>query len=220
MRSHTPDERRADRPHEVPDPSGLAYRAAKRTLDVAAAASGLLLLAPVLAAAAVAVRLSSPGNVLFRQVRVGWRGRPFEILKLRTMREGASGPSVTAASDPRVTRVGRILRRYKLDELPQLWNVLVGEMSLVGPRPEVPRYVERFPEAYARILTVRPGLTDYAAIAYRDEESILAAAEDPEAAYVDVVLPAKIALYGRYLAERSILTDLKLLARTLAAVAR
>jgi lipopolysaccharide/colanic/teichoic acid biosynthesis glycosyltransferase len=158
--------------------------------------------------------------VLFRQVRVGWRGRTFRILKLRTMRQATVGPEVTAGGDARVTHVGRVLRRFKLDELPQLWNVLVGDMSLVGPRPEVPRYVQRFPEAYARILGVRPGITDFAAIAYRDEESILAASSDPEATYVEVVLPAKIALYHRYLAERSLLTDLRLLARTLGAVAR
>ena len=204
----------------APIESRLAYRLSKRAIDVAASAAGLVLVSPLLAAAAVAVKLSSPGPVVFRQVRVGWRGRSFEILKLRTMRRGSDGPSVTAGGDARVTRVGGFLRRYKLDELPQLWNVLVGDMSLVGPRPEVPRFVERFPEAYARILTIRPGITDFAALEYRDEESILAGAADPEAEYVNVVLPAKIALYRRYLEERSLSTDLRLLARTLAAIVR
>lgn len=187
----------------------------KRALDVLASGLGLLALSPLLAVLAVAVAASSPGPVLFRQVRVGRGGRPFHILKFRSMRHGTAGPAVTASGDPRITGVGRFLRRHKLDELPQLWNVLVGEMSLVGPRPEAPRYVERYPEAYARILTVRPGLTDFAALEYRDEERILAASADPEAAYLNVVLPAKIALYQRYLAEMSLATDLRLILRTL-----
>ena len=201
-------------------PARLAYFATKRVIDVAAAGAGLGLLWPVLAAAAVAVKLSSPGPVLFRQERVGRHGRPFRILKFRSMRAGANGPAVTASGDERVTPVGRLLRRYKLDELPQLWNVLVGEMSLVGPRPEVPRYVDRFPADYERILTIRPGITDRAALEYRDEESVLAGAADPEAAYVDVVLPAKIALYHRYLDEMSLRTDLALVLRTFAVLPR
>ena len=201
-------------------PARLAYFATKRVIDVAAAGAGLGLLWPVLAAAAVAVKLSSPGPVLFRQERIGRYGRPFRILKFRSMRAGANGPAVTASGDERVTPVGRLLRRYKLDELPQLWNVLVGEMSLVGPRPEVPRYVDRFPADYERILAIRPGITDRAALEYRDEESVLAGAADPEAAYVDVVLPAKIALYHRYLDEMSLRTDLALVLRTLAVLPR
>lgn len=196
------------------------YRVAKRATDVAIAAAGLLLLGPLLAVVALGVRLSSPGPVLFRQLRVGRGGRLFRILKFRSMRDGATGAAVTARGDARVTPVGRVLRRWKLDELPQLWNVLVGDMSLVGPRPEVPRYVDRFPGDYARILRVRPGITDFAAVEYRDEESVLAAASDREAAYVDVVLPAKIALYHRYLDEMSMATDLALIFRTLAVVLR
>ncbi len=196
------------------------YAAAKRAMDIVGATAGLFALSPLLAAAAAAVKLTSPGPALFRQTRVGLGGRPFQILKLRSMRVDASGPSVTRGGDARVTAIGRVLRRTKLDELPQLWNVLVGDMSLVGPRPEVPRYVERFPDAYARILTIRPGITDYAALEYRDEEAVLASAPDLESAYVDVVLPAKIRLYERYLQEMSLGTDLKLLARTAAAVLR
>lgn len=194
--------------------------AVKRALDLAVALPLLALLSPLLAVLALAVKLDSAGPFLFRQVRVGRGGRPFRILKLRTMRVGAVGAAVTARGDARVTAVGRFLRRWKLDELPQLWNVVVGDMSLVGPRPEVPRYVERFPEDYARILRVRPGVTDLAAIVYRDEEAVLAAAPDPEAAYVQTVLPAKIALYHRYLDEMSLRTDLGLLLRTVAAVLR
>jgi lipopolysaccharide/colanic/teichoic acid biosynthesis glycosyltransferase len=205
--------------HRSPD-RRLAYRAAKRGLDVAASALGLVALSPVLAASALAVKLSSPGPVLFRQERIGRRGQPFRILKFRSMRDGASGPAVTAGGDERITPVGRALRRHKLDELPQLWNVLVGDMSLVGPRPEVRRYVERFPDDYARILGVRPGITDRAALEYRDEESVLAAAADPEAAYVGTVLPAKIQLYHRYLDEMSLRTDLSLVLRTLASLLR
>jgi lipopolysaccharide/colanic/teichoic acid biosynthesis glycosyltransferase len=199
---------------------GPGYRASKRAFDVLCAGSGLLALSPLLAGAAVAVKLSSPGSVLFRQVRVGQGGRRFCILKFRSMTTGAAGPSVTAGGDARITPVGRVLRRYKIDELPQLWNVVVGDMSLVGPRPEVPRYVEKFAADYRNILSVRPGITDYAALEYRDEESVLAAAADPETAYVKEVLPAKIALYRRYLAERSFATDVKLVLRTLAALIR
>jgi len=198
----------------------LAYRFTKRTMDVVCAGAGLLLLSPLLVLLVLAVRLSSPGPVLFRQLRVGWKGRPFDVLKFRSMRVGCSGPEITAAGDARVTRVGRQLRRYKLDELPQLWNVLVGDMSLVGPRPEVPRFVRCFPADYALILTIRPGITDYATLQYRDEESLLATAPDPESTYVQTVLPAKIRLYHRYLDEMSLKTDLVLVFRTLAAVIR
>jgi lipopolysaccharide/colanic/teichoic acid biosynthesis glycosyltransferase len=181
---------------------------------------GLVVLSPVLAAASLSVKLSSPGPILFRQVRIGRGGRPFRILKFRSMRTGGSGPAITAGGDARITGVGRLLRRYKIDELPQLWNVLVGDMSLVGPRPEVSRYVERFAADYRRVLSVRPGITDYAALEYRDEESVLAASPDPESEYVGVVLPAKIHLYHRYLSEMSVLTDLKIILRTLGALAR
>jgi lipopolysaccharide/colanic/teichoic acid biosynthesis glycosyltransferase len=200
--------------------SDRGYRLAKRGMDVALSLAALVALAPVLAAIAIAVKAGSRGPVLFRQQRVGLGGRTFAILKFRSMITGAAGPSLTAKGDARVTRVGRFLRRRKLDELPQLWNVLAGDMSLVGPRPEVQRYVRLFPDAYARILTVRPGLTDFAALEYRDEESTLAAARDPEAAYTQLVLPAKISLYHRYLDEMSLRTDVALVLRTLAALLR
>jgi len=200
--------------------AGALYPPLKRGLDIVFSATGLALLSPMLAVAALAVKLSSPGPVLFRQVRVGRGGRPFRIAKFRSMRVGANGSWVTAGGDARVTRVGKLLRRSKIDELPQLWNVLAGDMSLVGPRPEVQRYVDRFPEDYARILAVRPGITDHAAVEYRDEESVLAEAADPEAAYLETVLPAKIRLYHRYLDEMSLRTDLALILRTLAALLR
>jgi lipopolysaccharide/colanic/teichoic acid biosynthesis glycosyltransferase len=160
--------------------------------------------------------------VLFRHARIGKAGRSFELLKFRTMAvaAGAEKGSFDLGSSSRVTRLGALLRRTKLDELPQLWNVLKGEMSLVGPRPEVPRWVEAYPERWARVLTIRPGITDPASIEFRNEEAILAAASDPEATYRDVVLPRKLDLYERYVTERSFRGDLGILARTLSAVVR
>ncbi len=195
------------------------YPAAKRALDVIAAVVGLLVLTPVFVACALAVKVSSPGPVLFRHPRVGQHRRSFELLKFRTMVDRPGAP-ITSAGDPRVTAVGAFLRRYKLDELPQLVNVLWGDMSLVGPRPEIARYVKKFEREYDRILRVRPGITDFAAIKYRDEEEILARSSDPEEAYVEEVLPAKIRLYERYLAERSLSTDLSLILRTIGAILR
>jgi len=189
-------------------------------MDVLASILGLVAVSPILAVAALAVRLTSAGPILFRQLRLGQHGRPFEILKFRSMSTGLAGPSVTSGGDARVTAVGRVLRRSKIDELPQLWNVLVGDMSLVGPRPELKEFVELFEADYARILSVRPGITDYAAVEYRDEEAVLAASADPQAAYVKEVLPAKIKLYHRYLEEMSMKTDVTLLLRTLAALLR
>ncbi|MDN4056135.1 sugar transferase [Massilia sp. YIM B02763] len=194
----------------------------KRLFDIVAAGTGLLLLAPLLLALALWIRLDSPGPALFRQVRVGRHGVPFEILKFRTMVAGAErGPQLTTGGDARITRVGRFLRRSKLDELPQLLNVLLGSMSLVGPRPEVPRYVACYPPEVRRtVLSVAPGITDWAAILYKDENDILARAEDPERAYLDTILPAKLCWYERYVRERSFWVDLRILLRTLAAIVR
>jgi lipopolysaccharide/colanic/teichoic acid biosynthesis glycosyltransferase len=199
----------------------------KRSFDLLAAGAGLLVLAPLLLAVALWVRLDSRGPVLFRQVRIGRHGVPFEIYKFRTMadRPGGgrrdAGPQLTAGQDPRVTRAGRFLRHYKLDELPQLLNVLEGTMSLVGPRPEVPRYVESYPPAVRNtVLSVRPGVTDLAAILYRDESAILGQAQDPERAYVDTILPVKLEYYQRYVRERSFWLDLGIIFRTLAAILR
>ncbi len=186
---------------------------------MALASAGLVLLSPVLAVLALAVRVSSKGPVLFRQRRMGRNGRPFEILKFRSMRPGIAGPAVTGSEDGRITAVGRLLRKTKLDELPQLWNVLVGDMSLVGPRPELPRFVARFPSDYARILAVRPGITDYAALEFLDEEALLAC-PDPESTYLEHILPAKIVYYHRYLDRMSLRTDLGILARTAARLFR
>lgn len=189
----------------------------KRTLDVAAAATGLLMAAPLLAVIAVLIRLDSRGPVFFRQVRAGRGFSRFEILKFRTMRLHAQeqGPLVTSAGDSRVTRIGGFLRRCKLDELPQLWNVFRGDMSLVGPRPEVPHYVELFRDDYAVILTVRPGITDLASLTFRNEEQILAATDDPEQHYTSHVLPAKIALNKDYVRRSSFGFDLEVMGKTI-----
>jgi lipopolysaccharide/colanic/teichoic acid biosynthesis glycosyltransferase len=197
----------------------LYERRFKRAFDVAAAGAGLAILSPVLLAVAAAMKLTDPGPVLFVQTRAGRGSRPFRIYKFRTMREGCKGPAITSGKDERVTALGRLLRRTKLDELPQLFNVLRGDMSLVGPRPEAPKYVELFKADYEVILTVRPGITDYAAIKYRDEEAVLSAFADPEEGYVKTVLPDKIALYRRYIADVGFATDMRIILATLAKIA-
>ena len=195
------------------------YDAVKRCIDLVVAIVLLLVLSPVLAVAAIAVKCSGSGPIFFRQVRVGRGGKPFDILKLRTMRTTRSpGPLITGAGDPRVTRVGRVLRRWKVDELPQLVNVLRGEMSFVGPRPEVPRYVNMFAEQYRELLAVRPGITDLASMAFRDEETLLGRSPNPEDFYVREILPRKLALSHAYVRRRSFGLDLRLIARTVAAI--
>jgi len=189
----------------------------KRTLDVLIASVALVALSPLLLLVALAVKLTSPGPVFFRQQRVGRNFRPFWILKFRTMVADAPrlGGPITCGDDPRITRIGRILRKTKLDELPQLINVLKGDMSLVGPRPEVPKYVEMFRRDYEEILSVRPGITDLASIKYRDESTILGLAEDPEREYRERVLPEKIALAKQYVHQASLWTDIKIIFGTL-----
>ncbi len=192
----------------------------KRSFDVLFSLLGLLLLAPLLGAAACLVRLTSPGPVLFKQERIGRRFRPFTIYKFRTMIKDSSdrGAAITCGDDPRITPVGRLLRRTKIDELPQLFNVLRGDMSIVGPRPEVRRYVELFPDDYREILEVRPGITDIASITYRDEATLLGRVADPQAEYVRTILPHKIRMAKEYRRKSSIPFDLGLILRTLVAV--
>lgn len=194
----------------------------KRAFDLCAATVGVLLLAPLLAAIALWIRLDSPGPVLFRQVRVGRHGVPFEILKFRTMSAQVDPQrQLTVGRDPRITRAGHFLRKYKLDELPQLFNVMHGTMSLVGPRPEVPRYVACYPPRERDlVLSVKPGVTDWASILFKDENAILGQAPDPEQAYIDTIIPAKLAYYVRYVRERSFWVDLRIIFGTLRALAR
>ncbi len=193
---------------------------AKRLFDLAAGAGLILLLLPLMAAIAAVLAVRDGLPVLFRQERCGVGGKVFVLLKFRSMR-GEDGPLVTAAGDPRITAFGRILRRTKLDELPQLFNVLRGDMSLVGPRPEVPGYVADWPDADRElVLSVRPGLTDPATLMFFNEEDILDKSEDPAETYLSSVLPRKLALYRAYVLDHSFAGDLRLLAQTALLVLR
>ena len=196
---------------------------AKRLIDLLLAAMGLVVLAPLLLAAMVWVRLDSPGPLFFRQERVGRGGRAFRIHKLRTMSVDAAkrGPAVTELDDPRVTRAGRWLRHYRIDELPQLIDVIAGDMSLVGPRPEVPRFVALYPpELRERVLAVRPGITDPAALEFADEVKLLAGSADPERTYVEVILPRKLRRQAEYAQRANLATDLVVIIRTLRMLAQ
>ena len=194
--------------------------AAKRAMDIVISAAALCVLWPVLLLIALAIVIDDPGPVFYRQVRVGRGGRPFRIFKFRTMVVDAEkkGLSITVGRDSRITRVGAFLRKTKLDELAQLLNVLAGQMSFVGPRPEVPRYVELYTPYQRQVLLVRPGITDYASIAYRNENELLAGADDPEKMYIETVMPDKIELNMKYLREISPLADIRLILRTIIAV--
>jgi len=193
----------------------------KRLLDVALAGTALLATGPAMLVFAAAVKLDSRGPALFVQTRVGKGRRPIRIPKLRTMVvDSGKGHAITAARDPRITRVGAVLRRMKLDELPQLWSVLRGDMSIVGPRPEVERYVSQYRPEWERLLDVRPGLTDLASLTFRDEEGLLAAANDRERAYVEVIMPMKLALAVQGVERQSVLYDLTVMARTALALVR
>lgn len=194
----------------------------KRLFDLVLSSLGLLLLGPSLLLIALLIKLDSTGPVFFRQERVGRHGKPFRIHKFRTMRHDPTGQGlqITVGADSRITRVGAVLRKTKLDELPQLIDVWCGTMSLVGPRPEVPRYVAHYPAALRdKVLSVRPGITDIASIEYRDESSILAHAADPESAYIEQVLPHKLALAVSYVDRASVWMDIQLIWRTIRAIA-
>ena len=186
-----------------------------RWIEAPLALLGLLAASPVLLLAAWAIKLSSPGPVFFRQERMGQGGRPFTLLKLRSMRQdGQAGPQVTARGDSRVTGVGRVLRKLKIDELPGLWNVVRGEMALVGPRPEVPRYVDLADPRWQAVLSARPGMTDPVTLSLRNEEELLAPVEDREAFYRERLLPYKLAGYQEYLARRTPWRDVQVLLAT------
>jgi lipopolysaccharide/colanic/teichoic acid biosynthesis glycosyltransferase len=188
----------------------------KRVLDILASFFGLLVLSPLFLGIALLVKGSSKGPVFYVQERVGREFRLFRMLKFRSMvvNNAEKASLVTGAGDARITPIGAWLRRYKLDELPQLWNVLVGDMSLVGPRPEVMRYIQHYRQDYEGILCVRPGITDTAAIAFKDEEAILAQYDNVESAYIQHVLPKKIVLYKAYIESIGFWSDLRLIIRT------
>ena len=193
---------------------------AKRWFDVVVSFVGLIVAAPFLLGVAAAIRLVDGAPVFFRQRRLGRRGSPFILYKFRTMRSAPNGStgSFDAGDTSRVTRLGRCLRKAKLDELPQLWNVLRGDMSLVGPRPEVERWVAVYQDRWARIHAIRPGITDPASILYRHEEEMLSLASDPEGMYQKVILPEKLALYEEYLRTRTFWGDIGILLRTVGVV--
>ncbi len=192
----------------------------KRCFDFVAALIGFVLLLPLFVLVACGIKLDSEGPVFFRQERVGRHGKLFSIFKFRTMTVNTEKQGqITVGCDARITGIGHVLRRYKIDELPQLINVLSGEMSLVGPRPEVPRYVARYPDNVRDIvLSVPPGITDWASIEYKGENDILGGTNDPERAYIEEILPAKLDYYVRYVQERSFIMDLRIIFATLAAI--
>ena len=190
----------------------------KRGMDAAFSLAGLILFLPLFALVALCIKLNSQGPVFFRQVRMGRNGRPFRILKFRSMAVNVpdGGLGITVSGDRRITAVGKIIRRYKIDELPQLWNVLCGDLSLVGPRPELPAYVALYTAEQRGVLSVRPGITDPASLAYRNEEEILAGHADPEQFYLREILPDKLARNLKYLRQMSFRNDLKIILRTMA----
>lgn len=211
-----------DRPMDIADV--LARRKpqliAKRAMDIVLSACALAVLWPLLLLIALAIWIDDPGPVFYRQVRVGRNGKTFRIFKFRSMVMDADkkGLAITVGRDSRITRVGAVLRKTKLDELAQLLNVFLGQMSFVGPRPEVPKYVELYTPYQRQVLLVRPGITDYASIAYRNENDLLAGAPNPEAMYIEQIMPDKIELNMKYLREISPLADIRLILKTIVAV--
>jgi lipopolysaccharide/colanic/teichoic acid biosynthesis glycosyltransferase len=192
----------------------------KRIFDVVFSAIGLVVLMPVYLVCALAIALDSRGPILFNQKRIGRNGKPFLIRKFRTMRLNAeSEGALTVGQDRRITRIGHKLRKWKLDELPQLWNVLVGEMSLVGPRPEVPKYVELYTPEQRKILSVKPGMTDLASLNFLDENRILARAKNPEETYIQVIMPIKLSLHEAYLQHAGVPYDIWIILQTLVKIA-
>lgn len=185
----------------------------KRIFDIAVSSISLLILSPLLVLIVVLIKLESKGPVFYKQFRVGLNERPFYIYKFRTMEIGADrrGPLITSVNDPRITRAGKLLRKSKLDEMPQLFNVLKGDMSIVGPRPEVPYYVKLYTDEQKKILTIKPGMTDPATVYFRNEEELLAQVDDRENFYINEIMPVKLNLYLHYVANKSLLYDMKLI---------
>jgi lipopolysaccharide/colanic/teichoic acid biosynthesis glycosyltransferase len=188
----------------------------KRLFDIISSLAGLIILSPFLFIISLCVLFSSPGGIFYRQTRVGKNGKDFRLWKFRTMKPDSDkkGLLTVGGRDPRVTGIGYFLRKYKFDELPQLLNVLLGDMSLVGPRPEVRKYVEMYSPEQLKVLEVKPGITDYASIEYSKENELLAKSSDPEKTYIEEIMPAKLKLNMKYIEEKSLGTDLKIIFRT------
>ncbi|MFL5753155.1 MAG: sugar transferase [Bacteroidia bacterium] len=189
----------------------------KRIFDFTFSFIGFIILLPVFLIISIVIASDSKGGIFYKQLRVGKNNSDFKLFKFRTMRSGSDkkGLLTVGGHDSRITRSGYFLRKYKLDELPQLINVMKGDMSLVGPRPEVRKYVELYDPEQKKVLSVRPGITDYASIEYSDENELLAKAADPEQTYIHEVMPAKLKLNAKYIAEQGLLTDLKIIFRTI-----
>ena len=189
----------------------------KRIFDIVCSGLGLIILSPFLLFVAIRIKMGSDGPVFFKQIRVGEKGREFKILKFRTMVVDAEklGRQITVGNDSRITKIGAFLRKYKIDELPQLINVFKGDMSLVGPRPEVPRYVNMYTEEQRRVLDVKPGITDLASIRYRDENELLAQAENPDEFYINTIMPDKLALNVEYINKSNIFLDIYIILKTI-----
>jgi lipopolysaccharide/colanic/teichoic acid biosynthesis glycosyltransferase len=190
---------------------------AKRLFDIILSIIGIIILSPFLIIIALIILFTSAGGAFYRQIRVGKNGKEFNLIKFRTMRVGAdkSGLLTVGMKDTRITTIGFYLRNYKLDELPQLFNVFAGQMSFVGPRPEVPKYVALYDAEQKTVLNVKPGITDYASIVYSEENELLAGAENPEQLYIEKVMPAKLKLNMRYINEMSLATDVKVILKTI-----
>ncbi len=197
-------------------PNNFYFRYGKRIFDLILSSISVVVLIPLFIFIALLIKIDDSGTVFYRQKRIGQNFKPINFIKFRTMVKDADkkGLQVTRTADERITRAGRFLRRFKLDELPQFFNVLSGDISIVGPRPEVEEYVMIFKEEYGNILQVKPGITDFAALYYRDEENILNSYADTHQAYIEQILPEKIKLYHKYIKEMSFLTDLKIIAGT------
>lgn len=208
----------ARQPYRIVTPPSAATMACKRAFDILCSFLGLTVLSPVLLVVSVLVAVTSPGGVFFRQERIGKDGRPFRIFKFRSMRKDNAGLKITTGNDSRITPVGRFLRKSKIDELPQLINVLVGDMSFVGPRPEVADYVNLYTPYQRQVLLVRPGITGLASIRFRNENDLLTASDDPNRTYVEQIMPRKIDLDLEYIPHASIFYDIKLIFQTFAVV--
>lgn len=208
----------ARQPYRIVTPPSAATMACKRAFDILCSLLGLVVLSPVLLVVSVLVAVTSPGGVFFRQERIGKDGRPFRIFKFRSMRKDNAGLKITTGNDSRITPVGRFLRKSKIDELPQLINVLVGDMSFVGPRPEVADYVNLYTPYQRQALLVRPGITGLASIRFRNENDLLTASDDPNRTYVEQIMPRKIDLDLEYIPHASVFYDIKLIFQTFAVV--
>lgn len=191
------------------------YNLFKRLFDFTSSLTVLVFLFPFFFVISLIIILDSKGGVFYKHIRVGKNGKEFGLLKFRSMATGSDkGSQITIGNDSRVTKIGRFIRKYKIDELPQLINILKGEMSVVGPRPEVKKYVDLYNSEQKEVLGVLPGLTDYASIEYFDEQEVLGKAEDPEKEYIEIVMPKKLELNLKYIREKSLMTDFKIIFKT------